>query len=41
MDLFGDEKAMATLAEDEARFVLRDELTHFLTDEQTVYEKTS
>lgn len=39
MDLFSDQQAMATLAEDEAKFVQTDELVHFLTDEQLVFEK--
>ena len=39
MDLFSDQQAMAALAEDEAKFVLTDELVHFLTDEECVFEK--
>ncbi|MDY0069896.1 MAG: EthD domain-containing protein [Porticoccaceae bacterium] len=38
LDLFGDQQAMATLAEDEARFVIRDDLIHFLTDEVPVFD---
>ena len=38
LDLFGDQQAMATLAEDEARFVIRDDLIHFLTDEVLVFD---
>ena len=39
MDLYNDQTAMATLAEDEEKFVLRDQLIHFLTDEHTLFEK--
>jgi hypothetical protein len=40
MDLFGDKQAMATLAEDEERFVLRDQLVHFLAEEEILYDQT-
>ncbi|KJS08249.1 MAG: hypothetical protein VR73_06340 [Gammaproteobacteria bacterium BRH_c0] len=38
LDLFGDQKAMETLAEDEARFVIRGDLIHFLTDEVVIFD---
>lgn len=37
LDLFSDQEAMATLAEDEARFVIREDLIHFLSDEVSVF----
>jgi hypothetical protein len=41
MDLFGDTEGMETLGRDEETFVLRNELLHFLTDEQVVFERKS
>ncbi len=40
LDLFGDTEGMAILGADEEKFVLRSELLHFLTDEETVFERT-
>jgi hypothetical protein len=39
MDLFGDREGMEILGRDEETFVLRNELLHFLTDEQIVFER--
>jgi len=39
LDLFGDREAMETLGRDEQNFVRRDELLHFMTDEQLVHER--
>jgi ketosteroid isomerase-like protein len=39
MDLFSDREAMETLARDEERFVIRNELLSFLTDEASVFER--
>lgn len=39
MDLFNDKAGMALLAEDEARFVVREDLVHFLTDEVVILER--
>jgi hypothetical protein len=41
LDLFGDKHAMETLGKDEATFVVRDALLHFLTDEQPMYDRAS
>ena len=41
MDLFGDTEGMEILGRDEETFVLRNELLHFLTDEQVVFERKS
>jgi hypothetical protein len=41
LDLFGDKHAMDTLAKDEANFVIRGELLHFLTDEELVFERAA
>jgi hypothetical protein len=39
LDLFGDKHAMDTLAKDEANFVIRGELLHFLTDEEPLFTR--
>jgi hypothetical protein len=39
MDLFGDREGMDTLGQDEARFVQRTELTHFLAEEEVIFER--
>jgi hypothetical protein len=38
-DLFGDREGMDILGQDEARFVNRSELTHFLAQEQVMFER--
>lgn len=39
LDLFNDTEAMRILSEDEERFVLRDQITNLLTNEQVVWER--
>jgi hypothetical protein len=38
-DLFNDREGMETLGRDEARFVQREELTHFLAEEEVLFER--
>jgi hypothetical protein len=39
VELFDDREGMETLGEDEARFVQRPELIHFLAEEEVIYER--
>jgi hypothetical protein len=39
MDLFADREGMETLGQDEAKFIQRSELTHFLAEEELMFER--
>jgi hypothetical protein len=39
MDLFNDREGMEILGRDEAKFVQRSELTHFLAEEEAMFER--
>jgi hypothetical protein len=39
MDLYGDREGMETLGRDEAKFIQRNQLVHFLAEEQVIFER--
>jgi EthD domain-containing protein len=39
MDLYGDREGMETLGQDEAQFIQRNDLTHFLAEEELMFER--